>query len=967
MKTIKRLLCMMLAIAMIMSCASIVVAAEDSASGNFSDVSNDQIYSNAVSTLNLMGIINGYPDGTFGPDKNVTRAEFTAMLMRTLNLGNAGSSSAAELPFTDVADDNSDINWAIPNINTAYGMKIINGYEDATFRPSANVAYEEAIKMIVCTLGYGENVDVSANPWYSNFIAIGNQIGITKTASKIGRVETPATRACIAQLLYDSLEVRLLKNGSRTDETILGSYLGYEKKTGVIASNGITGLMSASVDDEDDEVQIYVEDDESIDTYKTNDESLKDYLGHEIEFYYTENDTHERELILYVLRSSEPVVINAANIEARSTDAGTIAYYENAADDDEKELSLESDNVVIYNGRLSGENAEESRFDDSMIPTVGQLKLTDSDNNGKYDVVEITSYEIYYVSNKDTAKKGIIDNLIEHTGDKTVYLDADADRNLYIVDEDGKEISYSSISTSNIICLAKSKDDNGSAVITTAVVLNDKVTGTITASKNGTVTIAGKEYSYSNAAPWLNGGSLAEPQIQDSGTYFLDINGDIVAYNKNAVTENVKYGYIIGYYEDNESMEEGVEFRVLTSTGATEYLSTYKNTTINGETFSTGTAVVEELEKTATNGHTGRYAVQQLVKYTTRKSDGKDVFAKIVTVGGVDQGQDITTDKLTALKGFYTDNEDANDMSSPKTATYNSTSKTLVTVEGGDASSTKVSVGNAVVISVPDDRTDADEFRKTSVSSALKNGKNYMVEVFDLSKSNVPKVVVVYGADNSQAVDSLSPVYIVDSVELADNNGESMYRAGVYKTTNLSGSAAKEWISDDSDAPEDLETGDIFRVGFDKDGYAVVENKYMIFDVDGTNECGIKFDEKELEEAGGELDIKEAEFVTIIGSVVVMDDEDGKLLVAGKEFTDEEIEAQSYPTTDAMDFDIEQFSDAIVLTYDTEGDNLELISGDYADTIAGFTSYKDGITPTKILIYMSEGEIKLLCVLPDEF
>ena len=197
MKAIKRLLCMMLAIAMVMSCTSIVMAAD----GGFSDMSNDQIYSNAVSTLNLMGVINGYPDGTFGPDKNVTRAEFTAMLMRTLNLGNVGASSAAGLPFTDVADDNSSINWAIPNINTAYGMKIINGYEDATFRPNANVAYEEAVKMIVCTLGYGENVDVSTTPWYANFIAIGNQIGITKNATKIGNVETPATLSfCMIRL-----------------------------------------------------------------------------------------------------------------------------------------------------------------------------------------------------------------------------------------------------------------------------------------------------------------------------------------------------------------------------------------------------------------------------------------------------------------------------------------------------------------------------------------------------------------------------------------------------------------------------------------------------------------------------------------------------------------------------------------------------------------------------------------------
>ncbi len=955
MKTIKRLLCMAIAIMMLMSCVSMTATAEEGAAGVFSDVSGDQIYSNAVSTLNLMGVINGYPDGTFGPEINVTRAEFTAMLMRTLNLGNVGSSSAAELPFTDVADDNSDINWAIPNINTAYGMKVINGYEDSTFRPSANVAYEEAVKMIVCTLGYGENVDVSATPWYANYIAIGNQIGITKTASKIGQVEAPATRACIAQLLYDSLEVRLVKNGSKTEETILNSYLGYEKQTGIIASNGVTGIMSPNVSDKDDEVQIYTED-EGLYTYKTSDESLKNYLGHEIEFYYTENDTHARILMLYVLHSSEPVVINAANVEKRSTDEGTLAYYENLDDEDEKELALESDNVVIYNGKLYGEDAEESRFDKSMVPTLGQLKLTDSNDNGKYDIIEITAYEVYYVSNKDTAKKGIIDNLIAPADKKTVSLDVDADKNLYIVDEDGKEVSYSSISAGNIICLAKSRSENGGTVITTAVVLDNKVTGTITASKNDTVTIAGKEYSYSQAAPWMNGGTLEEPQVQDSGTYFLDLNGDIVAYNKNAVTENVKYGYILGYYEDPESMEEEVEFRVLTTTGTTEYLGTYKNTTINGETFPTGVAVANELKQTATNGHTGKFAVQQLVKYTTRKSDGKDVFAKIVTVSGADQGQDITTDKLTALKSFYND-----DMSDPKTATYSSSSKTLTTVEEGDAAPTKISLGNAVVISVPEDREDYDEFRKTSISSSLKDGVSYTVEVFDLSKSNVPKVVVVYGADNSQAVNTLSPVYIVDSIGQELNNGDEMYRAEVYDVADGSTSLKKIWISDESDDEGDLEPGDIFRAGLDRDGHSVAEEDYMILDMSE----GVSFGTV-LEDAREDItDIEEAEFVTIVGSVVARDEE--TILIADRKFSDDDVKEQSYLTTDAMSFDIEQFEDAIVLTYDTEGDELEIISGDYIETIAGFTSYTDEVAPTKILIYMSEGEIKLLCVLPSEF
>ena len=181
MNTTKRFLAVVLSLAMVISCMAMTVVSADGVAKKLSDVNDSEVYYDAVNTLSVMGIINGYEDGTFKPNQNVTRAEFTAMLMRSLKLGDTGSKSAAGLPFSDIDDNNSDINWAIPNINTAYGKGIINGYEDGTFRPSDNVAYEEAVKMIVCTLGYGSNIDVSVTPWYANYISVASQIGSRDT------------------------------------------------------------------------------------------------------------------------------------------------------------------------------------------------------------------------------------------------------------------------------------------------------------------------------------------------------------------------------------------------------------------------------------------------------------------------------------------------------------------------------------------------------------------------------------------------------------------------------------------------------------------------------------------------------------------------------------------------------------------------------------------------------------------
>ena len=110
MRNTKRILSLLLTVCMLATCFATVTFADDatpSTGTKFSDVAANSQYATAVTTLNQMGVINGYPDGTFGPDQNVTRAEFTAMLMRTLNYGSLGDTSAAKLPFTDIDDADS--------------------------------------------------------------------------------------------------------------------------------------------------------------------------------------------------------------------------------------------------------------------------------------------------------------------------------------------------------------------------------------------------------------------------------------------------------------------------------------------------------------------------------------------------------------------------------------------------------------------------------------------------------------------------------------------------------------------------------------------------------------------------------------------------------------------------------------------------------------------------------------------
>lgn len=87
------------------------------------------------------GIVSGYPDGTFQPNRPVTRAEFTVMLTSALRLEEKG----AALTF----NDNDQIGaWAKHAIAQAVQAGIINGYEDGSFRPNTPVTRAEMAVMV---------------------------------------------------------------------------------------------------------------------------------------------------------------------------------------------------------------------------------------------------------------------------------------------------------------------------------------------------------------------------------------------------------------------------------------------------------------------------------------------------------------------------------------------------------------------------------------------------------------------------------------------------------------------------------------------------------------------------------------------------------------------------------------------------------------------------------------------------
>ena len=108
----------------------------------YSDVSADDWFNNAVSTLTNAGVLDGYEDGTFKPNGNITRAEFATITARFFEATYDG-----ENLFPDIEG-----HWAQDYINEAANAGIVDGYEDGTFRPQQYITRAEAVTMVNRTI-----------------------------------------------------------------------------------------------------------------------------------------------------------------------------------------------------------------------------------------------------------------------------------------------------------------------------------------------------------------------------------------------------------------------------------------------------------------------------------------------------------------------------------------------------------------------------------------------------------------------------------------------------------------------------------------------------------------------------------------------------------------------------------------------------------------------------------------------
>ncbi len=162
---------------------SVMVVGAGAAFSDQSKIKNTE----AVDACTALNIIGGYPDGSFKPEGNITRAEVTKMICVALNGGKEPNLATNATPtFSDVRT-NANSAWAEKYIESCYAQGIVSGVGGGKFAPAGNVTGTQLAKMLLVSLGYkSENEGFTGNAWATNVNTVASAKGLYAGLETIG-------------------------------------------------------------------------------------------------------------------------------------------------------------------------------------------------------------------------------------------------------------------------------------------------------------------------------------------------------------------------------------------------------------------------------------------------------------------------------------------------------------------------------------------------------------------------------------------------------------------------------------------------------------------------------------------------------------------------------------------------------------------------------------------------------------
>lgn len=743
-KNLKKVISSVAALTMVAS--SVAAFAVD-----FPDVESTASYAQAVQELSALDVISGYDDGTFGPDKLVTRAEITKMIVDALAERSSAEASTESTKFADVSADH----WAKGYINQGVADGFIAGMSDTEFDPDANVTYVQAQKMLVSAIGY-ETFAQGQGGWPTGYKTYAASLDITKGISGITD-STELTRAQVAQMIDNAMDAPLCViagwkpewNGTQTPnlevrdgkegrayETLFtekhDAYKVYGRvtetsKTGSVDNDKVTFQVEKADNFDDEEVK--ADSPVSEDMY-IGDSKADNYLRTYSQALIQKNDDDEFTILsIAAAAANKSVTVASEDFDENKSTDEALYFFPAGTTKGSTKYQLDTTNgVTIYiNGVESSKSIAELRdyLDKNETASVTLQKETETGStstSAKYNTIMVSSYVT-----------AIVDEVIDKTNETSVNFDTyssgiqakmtvnkDDDNYTYSFKLDGKEIEAKDLQQNDVLNI--SYDTTGSfreSSFYDVIVTRNVVDGVKCTSRNdskGEYTIGGTKYKAAE-------GMDIDVETSTEYSLYLDHFGRIAKADENSVSKN--YGVLKNIYK-----KAGGDYmaQIITKKGTEEEykvdsdnVKAYKSYLVKSDADG---AVYD-----STNKKTDAYP-KQVVEYSVSSSSNKITIKN----GGV---------------------------IAPTTADaeYKESGNKIGSVKMADST---------VIL----DLSEVDTKDTYSVVSSLNDGSNYVAYGYDKSKSDNTYRFVIITEGTSSVFNSETQLAIFNGSEVVDNDGD---------------------------------------------------------------------------------------------------------------------------------------------------------------------------------------------------
>ena len=195
----KKVLSLVLCVAMLLSVMVMGTGAAFSDEDEFSPQ-----YQEAAEVLTGMKVMQGYDDGSFLPQRNITRAQVATLIYRAVT-GDVNDTQTGLYTDWDKFDDVQADDWFAGYVNYCANGELIKGFTPDTFGPNKNVTGYQVLAMILRAVGYDKNNEFTGTNWTINVASTAMQEGLLKNVDGSVDLSAPATRELVAEFIFRAI------------------------------------------------------------------------------------------------------------------------------------------------------------------------------------------------------------------------------------------------------------------------------------------------------------------------------------------------------------------------------------------------------------------------------------------------------------------------------------------------------------------------------------------------------------------------------------------------------------------------------------------------------------------------------------------------------------------------------------------------------------------------------------------